>query len=66
VIADALSHRSHVSQLVLASMPFELCEVFDKPNLRIAANTEDMEMKLVLVYFKRFEEVKWKTRRSKR
>jgi hypothetical protein len=26
VVADALSRRSHVSQLVMDSMPFELCE----------------------------------------
>jgi hypothetical protein len=43
VVADTLSRRSHVSQLVLYSMPFELCEEFDKLNLRIVANTEAME-----------------------
>jgi hypothetical protein len=46
VVADALSHRSHVSQLVVNSMPFELCEVFDKLNLRIVANAEAMEMEV--------------------
>jgi hypothetical protein len=46
VVADALSHRSHVSQLVVDSMPFELCEEFDKINLRIAANSEAMEMEV--------------------
>jgi hypothetical protein len=35
-----------VSQLVVDSMPFELCEEFDKLNLRIIANTEAMEMKV--------------------
>jgi hypothetical protein len=44
VVADALSHRSHVSQLVVDSMPFELCEEFDKLNLRIVANTEATKM----------------------
>jgi hypothetical protein len=44
VVADALSWRSHVSYLVVNSMPFELCEEFDKLNLRIIANTEAMEM----------------------
>jgi hypothetical protein len=44
VVADALSHRSHVSQLLVGSMPFELCEEFNKLNLRIVANTELMEM----------------------
>jgi hypothetical protein len=44
VVADALSRRSHVSQLVVESMPFELCEGFNKLNLRIVANTEAIEM----------------------
>jgi hypothetical protein len=35
-----------VSQLVVDSMPFELCEEFDKLNLRIIANTEAMEMEV--------------------
>jgi hypothetical protein len=39
VVADALSRRSHVSQLVMDSMPFVLCEEFDKLNFRIVANT---------------------------
>jgi hypothetical protein len=46
VVADALSQRSHVSQLVVDSMPFELCEEFDKLNLRITANIEAMEMEV--------------------
>jgi hypothetical protein len=46
VVADALSRRSHVSQLVVDSMPFEFCEEFDKLNLRIIANTEAMEMEV--------------------
>jgi hypothetical protein len=46
VVADALSRMSHVSQLVVDSMPFELCEEFDKLNLRIIADTEAMEMEL--------------------
>jgi hypothetical protein len=44
VVADALSRRSHVSQLVVDCMPFELCKEFDKLNLRIVANTEATEM----------------------
>jgi hypothetical protein len=43
VLADALSRRSHLSQLMVDSMPFELCEKFDKLNLRIIANTDAME-----------------------
>jgi hypothetical protein len=46
VAADALSCRSHVSQLVVDSMPLELCEEFDKLNLRIVANIEAMEMEV--------------------
>jgi hypothetical protein len=65
VVADALSQRSHVSQLVVDSMPFELCEEFDKLNLRIIANTEAMEMK-VGSSFRRFGEANWKMKRSKR
>jgi hypothetical protein len=44
VVADALSRRSHVSQLVVDSIPFELCEEFDKLNLRIIANMVATEM----------------------
>jgi hypothetical protein len=46
VVVDALSRRSHVSQLVVNSMPFELCVEFDKLNHRIVANTEVMEMEV--------------------
>jgi hypothetical protein len=46
VVADALSRRSHVSQLVVDSKPFELCEEFDKLNLRIIANTKATEMEV--------------------
>jgi hypothetical protein len=46
VVVDALSRRSHVSQLVVNSMAFELCEKFDKLNLRIVMNTEAMEMEV--------------------
>jgi hypothetical protein len=46
VVADTLSRRSHVSQLVVDRMPFELCEDFDKLNLRIVANTEATEMEV--------------------
>jgi hypothetical protein len=46
VVADALSRRSQVSQLVVGRMPFELCEEFDKLNLSIIANTEATEMEV--------------------
>jgi ribonuclease HI len=48
VVADALSQMSHVNQLVVVSMPFELREEFDKLNLRIIANNEAMEMEVGL------------------
>jgi hypothetical protein len=46
MVANALSQRSHVNQLLVESMPFELCEEFDKLNLRTVANTEVMEMEV--------------------
>jgi hypothetical protein len=46
VVADALSQRHHVSQLVVNSMPFDLCEEFDKLKLRIIANIEAVEMEV--------------------
>jgi hypothetical protein len=47
MVANALSHRSHVSQLVMDSMPLESCEEFDKLNMWIVTNTEDTEMEVV-------------------
>jgi hypothetical protein len=46
VVADSLSRRSHVSQLVVDSMPLELCEEFDKLNLSFVTNTEATEMEV--------------------
>jgi hypothetical protein len=46
VVADTLSHRSHVRQLVVDSMSFQLCEEFNKLNFWIVANTEAMEMEV--------------------
>jgi hypothetical protein len=46
MVVDALSQRSHLSQLMVDSMPFELCEEFYKLNLRIMANVKAMEMEL--------------------
>jgi hypothetical protein len=46
MVADALSRRSYVSQLMVDSMSFELCEEFDKLNLRIITNTEVTEMEV--------------------
>jgi hypothetical protein len=66
VVANALSLRSHMSQLVVDSMPFQLCEEFDKLNLRIVANTEAVEMEVSSSLLQIFRKVKWKMRRSKR
>jgi hypothetical protein len=43
MVADALSRRSQVSQLVVESFQFELCEEFNKLNLTIIANTKAKE-----------------------
>jgi ribonuclease HI len=45
-VADALSRRSQVSQLVVDSMPFVLCEEFHKLNLRTVANMEATKMEV--------------------
>ncbi len=42
MVADALSRRSHANQLVVKSIPSNLCDEFSK--LKIVANTEVMEM----------------------
>jgi hypothetical protein len=44
VVANALSRRSHANQLVVKSIPSELCDEFAK--LKIVANTEVMEMEV--------------------
>jgi hypothetical protein len=46
VVVGALSRRSHVSQLVVDSLPSVLCEEFDTLNVRIIANTEAREMEV--------------------
>jgi hypothetical protein len=46
VVAYTLSRRSHVNQLVVDSMPIELCEEFDKLNLRIVANMKATEIEV--------------------
>jgi hypothetical protein len=46
VVANTWSQRSHLSQLVVKKMSFELCEEFDKLNLRIITNTEVIKMEV--------------------
>jgi hypothetical protein len=58
VVANALSLRPHMSQLVVDSMPFQLCEEFNKLNLRIIANTEAVEMEVSSSLLQRFGKVK--------
>jgi hypothetical protein len=47
VVADTLSRRTHANQLVVNSIPSELCDKFDKISLKIVANTEVVEMEVV-------------------
>jgi hypothetical protein len=44
VVADTLRQRSHANQLVVKSIPSELCDEFAK--LKIVANTEVVEMEV--------------------
>jgi hypothetical protein len=44
VVVDALSWRSHLNQLIVEQIPFNLCEEFDKLNLRLVSNTEVVAM----------------------
>jgi hypothetical protein len=44
VVVYALSQRSHLYQLIVEQMPFDLCEEFDKLNLRLVANTKVVAM----------------------
>jgi hypothetical protein len=37
---------SHLNQLIVEQMPFDLCEEFDKLNLRLLANTEVVTMEI--------------------
>jgi hypothetical protein len=46
VVANALSRRSHLNQLIVEQMPFDLCEEFDKLNLRLVANTKVVAMEI--------------------
>jgi hypothetical protein len=46
VVADALSRRSHLNQLIVEQMFFDLSEEFDKLNLWLIANTELVAMEI--------------------
>jgi hypothetical protein len=66
VVADTLSRRSHVSQLVVDSMPYELCQEFDKLDLRIVANIEIIEMEVGSSLLQEIQKDNWKMRRCKK
>jgi hypothetical protein len=46
IVNDALNWRSHLNQLIVEQMPFDLYEEFDKLNLRLVANTEVFAMEI--------------------
>jgi hypothetical protein len=46
VVVNALSRRSHLNQLIVEQMSFDLCEEFDKLNLRLVANTKVVAMEI--------------------
>jgi hypothetical protein len=46
VVADALSRRSHLNQLIVEQMPFILCDKFHKLNLTIVANIKVVAMEI--------------------
>jgi hypothetical protein len=66
VVVDALSRRSHVSQLVVHSMPFELCEELTSSTLGLLRIPRPWKWKWVQAYFRRFGEASRKMKRSKR
>jgi hypothetical protein len=46
IVANALSRRFYLNQLIVEQMHFDLCEEFDKLNLRLVANTEVVAMEI--------------------
>jgi hypothetical protein len=46
IVVDALSRRSRLNQLIVEQMSFNLCEEFDKLNLRLVTNTEVVVMEI--------------------
>jgi hypothetical protein len=66
VVTDTLSRRSHMSQSVVESIPFELCEEFARSILGSLRIPKPWRWKWDQAYFKRFGEANWKMRRSKR
>jgi hypothetical protein len=46
VVIDALNRRSQLNKLIVENMPFNLCEEFDKLNLRLTVNTKVVAMEV--------------------
>jgi hypothetical protein len=46
IVVDALSQRSHLNQLIVDQMRFDLCEEFNKHILRLVANTKVVTMEI--------------------
>jgi hypothetical protein len=46
IVADALSQRAHMNQLMVKKMPLNICEEFDKLNLRLVANIKVVAMEI--------------------
>jgi hypothetical protein len=46
VVVDALSQRSHLNQLMVEQMPFDLYKELDKLNLRLVANIKVVAMEI--------------------
>jgi hypothetical protein len=46
IVANALSRGFYLNQLIVEQMHFDLCEEFDKLNLRLVANTEVVAMEI--------------------
>jgi hypothetical protein len=75
VVADALSRRSHLNQLIVEQMPFNLYEEFDKLNLKLVANTEVVAMEIDSTLSqdirkgqltnKKIQEIKWNIKEGK-
>jgi hypothetical protein len=54
VVANALSRRSHMNRAIVEKMHFNLCEEFDKINLRLRVNVTTcfLRNKIPRNYFK--------------
>jgi hypothetical protein len=48
VDADALSQRTHLNELIMEKMPFDLCDELEKLNLRLTINSRVVAMEVDL------------------